>query len=101
VAEKKKRLNGNFEPTVWVSTKKLNNKIEICVRDNGMGISQKILNKIFQPFYTTKPSGHGTGLGLSLSYDIITKEHGGTLNVETEEGEYAQFTVLLPATAES
>jgi signal transduction histidine kinase len=96
VAEKKEKLKGSFEPTVWVTTKKKDGKIEICVKDNGFGIPQDIINKIFQPFYTTKPSGHGTGLGLSLSYDIIVKEHGGTLNVESKEGEYAQFILGLP-----
>jgi signal transduction histidine kinase len=96
VAEKKEKLKGSFEPTVWVTTKKKDGKIEICVKDNGLGIPQDIINKIFQPFYTTKPSGHGTGLGLSLSYDIIVKEHGGTLNVESKEGEYAQFILGLP-----
>ena len=96
VAEKKEKLKGSFEPTVWVTTKKKDDKIEICVKDNGLGIPQDIINKIFQPFYTTKPSGHGTGLGLSLSYDIIVKEHGGTLNVESKEGEYAQFILGLP-----
>ncbi|HVG13511.1 MAG TPA: ATP-binding protein [Chitinophagaceae bacterium] len=98
VSEKKKRMNGQFDPTVWVSTKDHNSYVEICVRDNGSGIPQNIINKIFQPFYTTKPSGHGTGLGLSLSYDIITKEHGGSLSVDTEEGEWAQFVVKLPKT---
>jgi signal transduction histidine kinase len=96
VSEKKKNLNGSFEPTVWVSTQKLADKVQITVRDNGLGISDEVLNKIFQPFYTTKPSGEGTGLGLSLSYDIITKEHGGTLDVQTEPGEYAEFIVQLP-----
>ena len=96
VSEKKKKLNGSFEPMVWVTTQKLLDKIQISVKDNGLGISEDVLNKIFQPFYTTKPSGHGTGLGLSLSYDIITKEHGGTLQVDTKQGEYAEFIVQLP-----
>ena len=74
------------EPTVWVSTKKLGDKVLISVRDNGPGIPEEILNKIFQPFFTTKPTGQGTGLGLSLSYDIV-KAHGGELSVETKEGE--------------
>jgi two-component system NtrC family sensor kinase len=81
---------------VSVSTKKLDNKVEVKVRDNGSGIPQKVLDKIFQPFFTTKPTGQGTGLGLSLSYDIITKEHGGTIRVETEEGEGAEFIIQLP-----
>ena len=84
VDEKKKSGIENYEPTVSVSTKKMNNKIEISVKDNGNGIPQKILDKIFQPFFTTKPTGQGTGLGLSLSYDIV-KAHGGELKVETKE----------------
>ncbi len=76
--------------------KKLKDKIEICVKDNGIGIPQKVVDKIFQPFFTTKPTGQGTGLGLSLSYDIITKEHGGTIKVETKDGEGAGFIIQLP-----
>ncbi len=74
----------------------IGDKIEIRVRDNGIGILQKVLDKIFQPFFTTKPTGQGTGLGLSLSYDII-KAHGGELKVETMEGEFAEFIIQLPA----
>ncbi len=82
-------------PTVWVSTKKVGDKVFISVRDNGPGIPQKILDKIFQPFFTTKPTGQGTGLGLSLSYDIV-KAHGGEIKVETIEGEGSEFIVELP-----
>ena len=82
-------------PTVWLSTKKMGNKVLISVRDNGPGIPQKILDKIFQPFFTTKPTGQGTGLGLSLSYDIV-KAHGGELKVETKEGEGSVFLILIP-----
>jgi signal transduction histidine kinase len=88
--------NYKHEPTVWVSTKKEGNKVLISVKDNGPGISQKVLEKIFQPFFTTKPTGQGTGLGLSLSYDIITKGHGGELKVETKEGEGSEFIIQLP-----
>jgi len=84
-----------YEPTVEVSSKKINGTIEIKVADNGNGIPQKILDKIFQPFFTTKPTGQGTGLGLSLSYDIV-KAHGGELKVETKEGEGSEFVILLP-----
>jgi len=70
-------------------------KIEILIKDNGNGIPQKALDKIYQPFFTTKPPGQGTGLGLSLSYDII-KAHGGELKVETKEGEFAKFIIQLP-----
>jgi len=92
----KKKLSGNgYEPTVAVSTKKTNGKVEIKVSDNGNGIPQKVLNKIFQPFFTTKPTGQGTGLGLSLSYDIV-KAHDGKLKVETKEGEGSKFIIELP-----
>ncbi len=92
----KKKLDQRYEPTVTVSTKRVDNKIEIKVKDNGTGIPQKALDKIFQPFFTTKPTGQGTGLGLSLSYDIVTKGHGGELKVETTEGEYTEFSIILP-----
>jgi len=84
-----------YEPTVSVSTKKIENKVEVRVKDNGNGIAQKEVNKIFQPFFTTKPTGQGTGLGLSLSYDII-KAHGGEIKVETKEGEGSEFIIQLP-----
>jgi len=84
-----------YEPTVSVSTKKEGNKVLISVKDNGNGIPEKVLEKIFQPFFTTKPTGQGTGLGLSLSYDI-TKAHGGELKVETKEGEGSTFNIQLP-----
>src|SRR6186997_2979225 len=96
VMEKKKLRPEGYEPTVTVSTKKMDNKIIVNVKDNGTGIPQKTLDKIFQPFFTTKPTGQGTGLGLSLSYDIVTKGHGGELKVETKEGEYTGFSVILP-----
>jgi signal transduction histidine kinase len=83
------------EPTIWVDIKKMSDKVIISVRDNGPGISQKVVDKIFQPFFTTKPTGQGTGLGLSLSYDIV-KAHGGELKVETNEGEGAVFIIHLP-----
>ncbi len=88
--------NQLYEPTVTISTKKLGDKIEIRVTDNGNGIPQKVLDKIFQPFFTTKPTGQGTGLGLSLSYDIVTKGHGGELKVETKEGEGSAFIIAIP-----
>lgn len=97
VNEKKKQLNGAFEPTVLVSTKKAGNKIIISVNDNGTGMSEKVTAKVFQPFFTTKPNGEGTGLGLSLSYDVVTKGHGGEIRVESKEGEGANFTIQLPA----
>jgi len=95
VDEKKKGTGNGYEPTVSVSTKRNNGKVEIKVSDNGNGIPQKVLDKIFQPFFTTKPTGQGTGLGLSLSYDIV-KGHGGELKVETKEGEGSEFIIQLP-----
>ncbi|MBC7875217.1 MAG: hypothetical protein H7Y01_14535, partial [Ferruginibacter sp.] len=84
-----------YEPTVSIITKKVIDKVEVRVKDNGNGIPQNVLDKIFQPFFTTKPTGQGTGLGLSLSYDIV-KAHGGELKVETKEGEGAEFIIILP-----
>ena len=95
VNEKSKQGMTGYEPNVEVSTKKEGNKVLVAVKDNGNGIPQKILDKIFQPFFTTKPTGQGTGLGLSLSYDIV-KAHGGELQVETKEGEGTEFIILLP-----
>lgn len=97
VSEKKHRLNGVYTPAITVSTKRINRKIEIVVRDNGIGIPEKFLDKIYEPFFTTKPTGIGTGLGLYLSYDIVTKGHGGEIKVKTKEGEYTEFTITLPA----
>jgi len=96
VTEKKKQVGEGYEPTVTISTAKDANKVTVCVQDNGNGVPQKVLDKIFQPFFTTKPTGQGTGLGLSLSYDII-KAHGGELKVNTKEGEGARFMIILPA----
>ena len=96
VDEKKKQNLNGYEPTVSVGTKKDGNKVLISVKDNGNGIPQKVLNKIFQPFFTTKPTGQGTGLGLSLSYDII-KAHGGEIKTETKESEGTAFIIQLPA----
>ncbi len=95
VNEKKKLSEISYKPSVSVQTKRLNDKVEIIVSDNGNGIPKHIVDKIFQPFFTTKPTGQGTGLGLSLSYDII-KAHGGELKVETKEGEGAVFIFSLP-----
>jgi signal transduction histidine kinase len=100
--QKKKQLGDNFEPVIAVKTL-LNPPSEsggpfvsITIRDNGNGIPKNVIEKIFQPFFTTKPVGEGTGLGLSMSYEIITQGHGGQLNVESQEGEYAEFTITLP-----
>ena len=95
VAEKQKQNSNGFEPTVSVSTKELKGKVEIKVADNGNGIPDHIKEKIFQPFFTTKPTGQGTGLGLSLSYDIV-KAHGGALEVNSKEGVGSKFIIQLP-----
>jgi len=99
VSEKQKaesaKADSDYEPTVTVTTKNLAEKIEISVQDNGNGIPDSIKEKIFQPFFTTKPTGQGTGLGLSLSYDIV-KAHEGEFNVETKEGLGSVFVITLP-----
>jgi signal transduction histidine kinase len=95
VSEKQKLTANGYQPIAKITTRKLNDKIEIRVEDNGNGIPQKVVDKIFQPFFTTKPTGQGTGLGLSLSYDII-KAHGGEIKVETKEGEGSEFIIQLP-----
>ena len=96
----KARSNGQYQPEVKVSTRKMDNQVEIRVRDNGAGIPAAVAGKIFQPFFTTKPTGQGTGLGLSLSYDIITKGHGGELKMETQEGAYTEFRISLPVSSD-
>lgn len=94
--EKKKEKGVTYAPVLTVTTKNLDGKVEIRIRDNGKGIPQAILDKIFNPFFTTKPAGKGTGLGLSLSYDIITGEHKGEIRIESEEGEFAEFIITIP-----
>ena len=95
VAEKHKLSGDGYEPTVTVQTKKINGEVEISVSDNGNGIPEKVMDKVFQPFFTTKPTGQGTGLGLSLSYDII-KAHQGKINIKNSPGEGAEFIITLP-----
>jgi len=95
LAEKKKQWPESYEPTLSVTSMKLNGHVIIKVRDNGNGIPEKVIAKIFQPFFTTKPTGQGTGLGLSLSYDIV-KAHGGEIKVETQKGEGSEFIIELP-----
>jgi signal transduction histidine kinase len=96
VTEKKQQQPETYEPVVSVITKKMGDEVLIYVRDNGSGIPPKIMDKIFQPFFTTKPTGQGTGLGLSISYDII-KAHGGQIKVNTKEGEFTEFIIQFPA----
>jgi two-component system NtrC family sensor kinase len=96
VHQKQKTVGGDFKPRVEVSTKVIGKEVEVIVRDNGSGIPDAIKDKIMQPFFTTKPAGEGTGLGLSLSYDIIVKAHKGHINIESKEGEGTAFIITLP-----
>jgi signal transduction histidine kinase len=96
VTEKKKHQTNGYDPVVLVTTKKQGDHVMISVKDNGEGVPQKVLDKIFQPFFTTKPTGKGTGLGLSMSYDIVIKGHSGDIKVESTEGEGAEFIITLP-----
>ena len=88
-----------YEPTLSVATKNLGNSVEITIRDNGSGIPPEVREKMFNPFFTTKPPGEGTGLGLSLSYDIVVKQHAGSIEVDTQPGEFTEFRVILPCNA--
>src|SRR6516165_2320982 len=99
-ATKRQKEGGDpkFKPTLKVSTRDLDDAVEVQVRDNGAGIAPALRDKLFQPFFTTKPTGEGTGLGLSISYDIVTQEHGGTIAVDSRVGEFTEFTVRLPRT---
>ena len=85
-----------FEPTLRLTTRDLGEQVEIRVRDNGTGISEAVRDKIFEPFFTTKPAGEGTGLGLSLSYDIVVKQHGGQLTVDSRTDAFTEFDITLP-----
>jgi signal transduction histidine kinase len=89
----------DFEPTLGATTKSLGNKVEIRIRDNGTGIPLEVKEKMFNPFFTTKPAGEGTGLGLSMSHDIIVKQHGGKIEVDTMPGAFTEFIITLPRTA--
>ena len=90
---------GDYEPTVTASTKNLGDRVEISIRDNGTGIAPDVKEKIFNPFFTTKPTGEGTGLGLSISHDVIVKQHAGTIEVDTQPGEFTEIIVTLPRAA--
>jgi signal transduction histidine kinase len=91
--------DGDYEPTLTASTKNLGDCVEISIRDNGTGITPDVKEKMFNPFFTTKPTGEGTGLGLSISHDIIVKQHGGSIEVDTEPGEFVEIRVILPRVA--
>ncbi|THD68150.1 MAG: GAF domain-containing protein [Bradyrhizobium sp.] len=100
-ATKRAEANGgDYEPTLAAATKNLGNSVEIRIRDNGGGISPEVKEKMFNPFFTTKPAGEGTGLGLSISHDIIVKQHGGSIDVETEPGLFTEFKIVLPRTSQ-
>jgi two-component system NtrC family sensor kinase len=91
--------SASYEPTLAAATKNLGDSVEIRIRDSGTGIPPEVKEKMFNPFFTTKPAGEGTGLGLSLSYDIVVKQHGGSIEVDTQPGEFTEFKVILPRTA--
>ena len=95
-AKRKKEAGDAFEPTLTATTKDLGEKVEIRIRDNGTGIPDEVIEKIFNPFFTTKPAGEGTGLGLSMSHDIIVKQHGGIIDVDTAPGVFTEFRIVLP-----
>jgi two-component system, NtrC family, sensor kinase len=98
--KRKEKVNGgDYEPTLAAATKNLGDRVEITIRDNGTGIPPEIKERMFNPFFTTKPAGEGTGLGLSISHDIIVKQHGGSIAVETAFGEFTEFRIILPRAA--
>jgi two-component system NtrC family sensor kinase len=92
--------HSGFDPTVSAATKNLGHAVEIRIRDNGTGIPAEVKEKMFNPFFTTKPAGEGTGLGLSMSHDIIVKQHGGRIDVDTEPGLFTEFRIALPRTSD-
>jgi len=94
--QKAKRGVEGFKPTLRVTTRNAGDHVEIRIRDNGNGIPEDIRQKVFEPFFTTKPTGSGTGLGLSMSYEIVVQQHGGQIRVESEPGEYAEFIITIP-----
>jgi signal transduction histidine kinase len=97
VTKRKTENDGSdFEPLLSAATRNLGAAVEIRIRDNGTGIPDEVREKMFNPFFTTKPAGEGTGLGLSMSHDIIVKQHGGTIDVETEPGHFTEFRIVLP-----
>ena len=97
--KRKEAGDEGFEPTLSATTKNLGNRVEIRIRDNGTGIPLEVKEKMFNPFFTTKPAGEGTGLGLSMSHDIVVKQHGGKIDVDTEPGAFTEFIITLPRTA--
>ena len=90
---------GDYEPTLAAGMRSLGDRVEITIRDNGTGVPPEVKEKMFNPFFTTKPAGEGTGLGLSISHDIIVKQHGGSIEVDTQPGEFTEFRIILPRAA--
>ena len=97
--KRKDGANGAYEPTLSAATRGLGSHVEIRIRDNGTGVPPEVREKMFNPFFTTKPAGEGTGLGLSLSHDIVVKQHRGSIEVDSSSGEYTEFRILLPRSA--
>jgi signal transduction histidine kinase len=97
--KRKAELRDGYEPALVAATKDLGDRVEIRIRDNGGGIPPDVKDKMFNPFFTTKPPGQGTGLGLSLSHDIVVKQHSGSIEVDTQPGEFTEFRVILPRKA--
>jgi signal transduction histidine kinase len=93
---KGKANGGDYEPTLSAATRNLGDRVEIKIRDNGTGIPQDVKDKMFDPFFTTKPPGEGTGLGLSITHDIVVKQHGGSIEVDTQPGEFTEIRIILP-----
>jgi signal transduction histidine kinase len=102
-ANKRKGEAGSdrYKPTLVASTRSRGDRVEIGIRDNGTGIPPNVKEKMFDPFFTTKPAGEGTGLGLSISHDIIVKQHAGSIEVDTQPGEFTEFRIILPRIAAS
>src|SRR5689334_4665099 len=94
--QQREGAGADFRPTLRVATRDLGDAVEVRVRDNGTGVAPEIRDKLFQPFVTTKPTGEGTGLGLSIAWDIVTQQHGGTISVDSQVGEFSEFTIRLP-----
>ena len=92
----KEATNGSYEPTVTIGTEDKGEEVEIRIRDNGTGMPAEVREKLFDPFFTTKPTGEGTGLGLSMSFDIVAQQHGGRIEVDSEPGAFTEFVITLP-----
>jgi signal transduction histidine kinase len=101
VKRKERAPTAPYEPVLFAATRNLGDRVEIRIRDNGTGIPPEVKDKMFDPFFTTKPAGEGTGLGLSLSHDIVVKQHRGSIEVDTSPGEYTEFRIVLPRSATS